>query len=161
VHPDAKAIVERLGLVPHPEGGYYRETHRCGEVLPLQRGPRAISTAVYFLLPAGSFSAFHRIRSEEVWHHYAGDPLELHLIAPDGALAVHRLGPSVAHGERPQHLVPAGWWQAARPLGHRYALCGCTVAPGFDFADLELADRMALLKAFPALRGTIEALTRI
>jgi predicted cupin superfamily sugar epimerase len=102
------------------------------------RGHRAASTAIYYLLPAGATSARHRVASDEVWHHYAGDPLELTIEQPGGGREVVVLGPDLAGGQRPQAIVPAGAWQSARPLGERFTLCGCTVAPGFDFADFEL-----------------------
>ncbi len=138
MHPDARAIVDALGLSPHPEGGYYRETFRAPLAVATARGPRAASTAIYYLLPAGATSARHRVASDEVWHHYSGDALELAVLHPDGRRETVVLGPDVAAGERPQAVVPAGAWQSARPLGARFALCGCTVAPGFEFADLEL-----------------------
>ncbi len=149
-------VVERLGLAPHPEGGFYRETFRA----PRDIGGRAASTAIYFLLPAGAFSAFHRVASDEVWHDYDGDPLELHTIDERGAHAIARLGRDLDAGERPQHVVPAGVWQAAAPIGSRYALCGCTVAPGFDFADFEMPPRAKLLAEFPQHAAIVTRLTR-
>jgi predicted cupin superfamily sugar epimerase len=121
--------------------------------------PSSPSTAIYFFLPAGTFSAFHRVRSDEVWHHYDGDPLELHIIE-DSRHEIHRLGRDLARGERPQYVVRAGVWQAAVPSGNGYALCGCTVAPGFDFADFEMASRDDLIARMPALRDTIARFTR-
>lgn len=159
VHPDARRAVEALGLFPHPEGGFYRETFRARRELPTPAGPRSASTAIYFLLPAGTFSTFHRVASDEAWHHYEGDPLELHTIDTAGAHQVVLLGPASA-GLCPQHVVPAGEWQAAVPSGSRYSLCGCTVAPGFDFADFEMATRAGLVATFPALRTVVERLTR-
>jgi uncharacterized protein len=156
----ASAVIEALGLVPHPEGGFYRETFRAPQIVATAQGPRAASTAIYFLLPAGSFSALHRIRSDEVWHHYDGDPLDLHTIDPAGTHEIVRLGPDVVRGDRPQHAVAAGVWQAAVPVGSRFSLCGCTVAPGFDFADFEMPSRAELVRRFPAQRAWIEKLTR-
>jgi predicted cupin superfamily sugar epimerase len=141
--------VELLGLAPHPEGGFYRETYRTS------------STGIYFLLPAGDFSAFHRLRvADEMWHHYAGDPVELETIDPDGVHRVTILGPGLERGERPQAIVPAGTLQAAAVRGDRYALCGCTVTPAFDFADFELPTREELLSAFPRLEAVIRRRTR-
>ena len=161
MHPDAAAIVATLGLAPHPEGGFFRETWRSTTLLhALPRGLRAASTAIYFLLPAGTFSAFHRVASDEAWHHYDGDPLDLHLIDDGGAHSVVALGRDFARGELPQYVVPAGMWQAAVPRGERYALSGCTVAPGFDFADFELPPRADLLARFPGAHELIERLTR-
>lgn len=163
LHPDAEAIVRRLDLEPHPEGGYYRETFRSLLTLgglPHPGGTRSASTAIYYLLPAGDFSALHRVASDEVWHFYGGDPLELHTIDTSGFHAVHRLGADLAAGELPQLVVRAGVWQAAVPVGERYALCGCTVAPGFDFLDFELPQRDDMMRAFPLLSSVIERLTR-
>jgi predicted cupin superfamily sugar epimerase len=156
----ARSLVAALGLTPHPEGGFYRETFRAPLGVEAPQGPRAASTAIYFLLPAGTFSALHRVRSDEVWHHYDGDPLDLHTIDDAGRHAVARLGRAIAQGQRPQVVVPAGLWQAAVPAGDGYALCGCTVAPGFDFGDFEMPARGALVQRFPALHDVIERLTR-
>lgn len=128
-------IIRLLDLRPHPEGGFYRETFRDAPA----EGGRGASTAIYYLLREGDVSAWHRVRdAAEVWHHYAGGPLELSL-SPDGRRReTVRLGTDLAAGERPQAVVPAGVWQAARPLGG-WVLVGCTVAPGFDFAAFEMA----------------------
>jgi predicted cupin superfamily sugar epimerase len=159
MHPDARRTIDALALLPHPEGGFYRETFRSPRLVPTAAGPRAASTAIYFLLPAGTFSTFHHVSSDECWHHYDGDPVELHTIDAKGTHAIVLLG-ARASRHSPQHVVPAGAWQAAVPIGERFALCGCTVAPGFDFADFEIGGRIALLAAFPSLRATIERLTR-
>jgi uncharacterized protein len=160
VNEEARVVVEALGLAPHPEGGFFRETFRAPLVIGTLQGSRAASTAIYFLLPAGMFSAFHRVRSDEVWHHYDGDPVELHTLQNEGGYAVTRLGRDLARGERPQHVVPAGVWQAAVPSGERFALCGCTVAPGFDFADFDMPSRADLLQRFPQRRDVVRRLTR-
>ncbi len=142
MHPDAAKLVELLGLVPHPEGGVFRETFRSAIALAAPPGGRLrnASTAIYFLLAAGPGSAMHRVTSaDEAWHHYDGDPVDLLLVSEEGTRTVVRLGHDFAAGERPQHVVPAGTWQAAQVVGDRYALCGCTVAPGFDFEDFQLA----------------------
>lgn len=158
----AEKLIAELGLAPHPEGGFFRETHRA-DPLPFalpDRGVRSASTAIYFLLAAADFSAFHRVRSDEVWHHYAGAPLELHTLDPARGHEVFALGPGIERGERPQHVVPAGRFQAARVHGAGYALVGCTVAPGFDFADFELPPRAELVALFPACARVIADLTR-
>jgi predicted cupin superfamily sugar epimerase len=161
MHADALALVNALGLAPHPEGGFYRETWRSPLVLnELGRGTRAASTAIYFLLPAGTFSAFHRVASDEAWHHYDGDPLDLHVLDPNGAHSVRVLGRDFARGETPQHVVAAGAWQAAVPRGERYALVGCTVSPGFDFADFEMPPRAELVARFPEHAELLARLTR-
>ena len=162
MHPDAEELVKRLGLAPHPEGGYYRETWRSPQrVDGHAAGVRVASTAIYFLLPAGTFSALHRVSSDEVWHHYDGDPVDLHLL--DEAAGAHEvvcLGRDVAGGQLPQHVVPAGVWQAAVPRGERFALCGCTVAPGFEFDDFEMPSRTELLARFPSHADVVMRLTR-
>jgi predicted cupin superfamily sugar epimerase len=160
MNDDARAVVTALGLAPHPEGGFFRENFRARLAIDAPQGPRAASTAIYFLLPAGSFSALHRVRSDEVWHHYDGDPVELHTIDDAGQAQMVHLGRDLARGDRPQVVVPAGVWQAAVPVGKRFALCGCTVAPGFEFADFEMPSRAELLRRFPALRELVERLTR-
>jgi predicted cupin superfamily sugar epimerase len=150
-------LIRTLQLAPHPEGGHYREIWRSPEVVtPADaRGTRAALTSIYFLLPAGARSRWHRVRSDEIWHHYEGAPLELLLVTPDEFhLERRRLGPlGVDQAQAPVACVPAGFWQAARSLGD-YTLVGCTVAPGFEFSDFELlADRPeaeeALLRALP------------
>jgi predicted cupin superfamily sugar epimerase len=135
MHPRASELIGTLDLKPHPEGGFYREMWRSPIRLAVdQRPARSAVTTIYFLLAAGSFSAWHRVRSDEVWHWYEGEPLELLLASPDFGIRQNRcLGP-VGAGIGPMETVPADWWQAARPLG-AYALCGCTVAPGFEFED--------------------------
>jgi hypothetical protein len=160
MNDEARTIVNALGLEPHPEGGYYRETFRALCLVQAPQGERAASTVIYYLLPAGTFSAFHRVRSDEHWHHYDGDPVELHTIDPDGAHAVALLGRDFARGERPQSTVRAGVWQAALPIGSRFALCGCTVAPGFEFGDFEMPSRAELQAALPNHHALVARLTR-
>ncbi len=159
---DAETLVRELGLAPHPEGGHFRETFRAAD-LPFEvpgQGVRSASTSIYFLLADGEFSAFHRVRSDEVWHHYLGASLDLHTLDASHGHRVTVLGPRISHGERPQHVVPAGVYQAARVREPGFALCGCTVAPGFDFSDFELPSRSALEAQFPKYRAIIGALTR-
>jgi predicted cupin superfamily sugar epimerase len=131
-------VVCLLDLAPHPEGGYFRETFRDSRPVD---GARAASSAIYFLLPRGGRSHWHRIDAAEVWHFYAGAPLMLEIAANEEAQSAAQritLGADLAAGERPQAIVPAGAWQAAESLG-AWTLVGCTVAPGFDFARFELA----------------------
>lgn len=160
---DADSIIRTLELLPHPEGGHYREIFRAPDTVVRQRHarPRSASTAIYFLLRAAEFSAFHRVSSDELWHHYLGDPLELIVMDADG-LRSSVLGHRLQLGERPLGVVPANTWQAARPMQgpHGYALCGCTVAPGFDFADFELPSPAELSHEFPAHSALIAGLTR-
>ena len=140
MHPRAAELIATLALRPHPEGGFYRELLRStATVAPADgRGARAALTTIYFLLPEGAVSRWHRVRSDEVWHLYEGGPLELlELDDAGGALRRHRLA-AVGDGDgAPVRTIPAGAWQAARPLAG-YALVGCTVGPGFDFADFRL-----------------------
>jgi uncharacterized protein len=148
---DAADVIRRLGLAPHPEGGYYRETFRSPIILDLPDGRRrSASTAIHYLLPPGARSAWHRVASDEVWHHYDGGALHLHLL---GA------GMSVLDSSRPQIVVPAGTWQAAEPE-REAVLCGCTVAPGFDFADFELGEVEDLTREFPEQKALIVRLAR-
>ena len=160
--------VEHMGLQPHPEGGFYRETYRSEEgiskdTLPERfGGDRSFCTGIYFLLPANTFSAFHRIKSDEMWHFYAGGTLEILVIHPDQTLETILLGANPENGEVFQAVVPANCWFASRPAeGSDYALVGCTVAPGFDFTDFELARGSELSAAFPQHAETILALTRM
>ena len=127
-HMSASEIVKLLEMQPHPEGGYYKETFRDDA-----------STAIYYLLEAGDHSHWHRVHgSSEIWHHYAGGPLALTLSSNGHDAEAHRLGKNIDAGEKPQLVVPAGWWQTAESLGH-WTLVGCTVAPGFDFKNFEMA----------------------
>jgi predicted cupin superfamily sugar epimerase len=130
----AEEVVRLLGLAPHPEGGFYRETFRAAAA----EGGRGASTAIYYLLRRGEVSAWHRVDADEVWHYYAGAPLELLLSADGQERSAVRLGPDLAAGERPQAVVPAGAWQSARSLDD-WTLVGCTVAPAFQFAGFEMA----------------------
>jgi predicted cupin superfamily sugar epimerase len=140
LHARATALIAALDLRPHPEGGFYREIFRSDvQVIPADgRGPRAALTTIYFLLPEGAHSRWHQVRSDEVWHLYEGGPLELLELTADGIdLVRHRIASPVGEGGSPVHTVKADWWQAARAIG-AYALVGCTVGPGFEFADFRL-----------------------
>lgn len=131
---DAQSVIDTLGLEPHPEGGFYRETWRAAA----PEGERAAGTAIYYLLPRGQVSRWHRVDAVEIWHWYAGAALDLQL-SPDGRrVETHRLGPRIDAGERPQLVVPAGCWQSAVPDGE-WSLAGCTVSPGFLFEGFEMA----------------------
>ena len=148
-------LIQDLQLMPHPEGGHYREIWRgrLGVEPSDGRGGRAALTSIYFLLPVGAISRWHRVRSDELWHHYEGAPLELLLVPPDELrLERVRLGP-LGPAQEPVRCVPATWWQAARSLGP-YTLVGCTVGPGFEFSDFELLSNRsqaaeALFSALP------------
>lgn len=162
---DAQYWIHHLGLSPHPEGGYYRATYKSDltivrNALPSgYQGDRSASTAIYFLLDEGNFSAFHRIASDEVWHFYTGSSLLVYVIDPEGNYFELHLGSD--EGEVFQAVVKAGSWFASRVRDAAgFALVGCTVAPGFDFADFELGVRSELIRTFPAHRKLIEELTR-
>ncbi|HXY59108.1 MAG TPA: cupin domain-containing protein [Methylocystis sp.] len=133
--PTASQVIELLGLAPHPEGGFYRETFRDAR---LDAGGRAASTAIYFLLEAGPGSRWHRVDAAEIWTYHCGAPLLLSLSADGLTATVQRLGPDLAAGERPQAVVPAHCWQAAKSLG-AFTLVSCVVAPGFMFETFEMA----------------------
>jgi uncharacterized protein len=162
-----REIVERFELLPHPEGGYFREIHRSAIALdhpaidPSRGARRSGGTLIYFLLADGDFSALHRVRwSDEIWHLYAGGPLELHTIDANAHYVKRVLTGDLTRGE-PAGVVPAGVWQAARPAPtSEWAFCGCTVAPGFDFADFEMPPRAELIASFPEHERVIHALTK-
>lgn len=160
----ADAVIQELGLSPHPEGGHYAEVFRASLEVQSRahQGARRASTAIYFLLRAGELSALHRVRSDEAWHFYRGDPLELFTLDERG-LTRALLGPEIEAGQRPLWLVRAGLLQAARvvPGGRSgYTLVGCTVAPGFEFDDFELPRRSELVLRFPEHAPLIRELTR-
>ena len=127
-------IIRLLELQPHPEGGHFRETWRA----PAPPGERAAGTAIYYLLQAGEFSHWHRVDAAETWHFYAGAPLSLTVSRNGHDAEAWRLGPEILAGQRPQLVVPAGWWQCATSLG-AFTLVGCTVSPGFRFEGFEMA----------------------
>jgi predicted cupin superfamily sugar epimerase len=163
----AEDIIQQLALLPHPEGGFYKEVYRSSltikaDSLPPQfGGDRSISTSIYYLLQEGDFSAFHRIKSDELWHFYAGGTLLLHLINESGEYYTSSLGPNLATGETFQVLMPAGVWFASEPApGTLFTLAGCTVSPGFDFLDFEMAEREQMIRQFPRHKAIIERLSR-
>jgi predicted cupin superfamily sugar epimerase len=164
--PTAEERIRAFRLMPHPEGGFYRETYRAGEgsaaaALPKRYGgPRRFSTAIYFLLRRGDVSRLHRLRSDEVWHFYEGASLRLHIFHQDGRYASVLLGRAAGRTARFQCVVPRGSWFGAEVIGPgSYALAGCTIAPGFEFADFELGGRDALVRRYPRHRRLIERLT--
>lgn len=146
-------LISYFNLQPHPEGGWFTETFRSGEIIESSYlperfgGQRCFSTAIYFLLEQGNFSAFHRIKSDECWHFYQGGALEIFLINKNGGLDIIKLGNDFEKGELFQYVVPAGCWFASRPApSTNYSFVGCTVAPGFDFADFEMAHADSLIQ---------------
>lgn len=163
--PDVSDLVETLKLLPHPEGGYYRETYRAQQTVTVGRDEltvgRSASTAIYFLLAHGQFSAMHRIRSDEIWHFYSGSPLRVVTLTEAGEREDFLLGSALSQGSVYQAIVPAGRWFGAMLVEpSSYSLVGCTVAPGFEFAEFELGRKEQLLSQFPAHREVIQSLTR-
>jgi predicted cupin superfamily sugar epimerase len=161
------ALIKQYGLQPHPEGGFFAETYRSPGLIPETAlptgfaGARNFSTAIVFLLRENDFSALHRLGQDEVWHFYSGGPLRLIMISPDGKLSETILGQNNAAGELAQAVVPAGHWFGARPAtGSGFSFVGCTVAPGFDFADFELGKRSEFLALWPELERIILEFTR-
>lgn len=168
-HPNKiEELINHYNLLPHPEGGFFRQTYAAAEQISKEalperfEGSRSYSTAIYFLLPHGSFSAFHRIKSDEVWHFYEGCLINIHVIHPNGEYECLKLGSNLNNGESYQLVVPANAWFASEPNGEpaSFALVGCTVAPGFDFSDFELAEAAVLINQFPLHQQLISRLCR-
>ncbi|MGD0732097.1 MAG: cupin domain-containing protein [Terracidiphilus sp.] len=151
-----------LNLQPHPlEGGFYHRTYTSAVAVDLPRGSRPAGTAIYYLLEPGTFSEMHVLQSDEIFHFYLGDPVEMLQLHPDGSSALFTLGPDLAAGHHVQLVVPAGVWQGAHLVGNgKVALLGCTVTPGFDFADYRGASYAELAEKWPAQAETIRKLTR-
>lgn len=163
----AEYFIKHLQLQPHPEGGFFKETYRSPGIISPEclssqfKGDRNYSTAIYFLLQKGDFSAFHRIASDECWHFYEGGNLLVHIIDKEGNYSCIRLGRKIDEGETFQFVVPANCWFASEPSpGTEFTLVGCTVAPGFDFEDFEMADEKILLREFPQYQSIIKRLCR-
>ena len=157
--------ITQLGLLPHPEGGFYKETYRSEEIIKADHlpdrysGDRNFSTAIYFLLRSQDRSVFHKIKSDELWHFYQGSTLLIYILTEKG-LIIHRLGANINEGDSLQVLVPANcWFGAMAEKADSYALCGCTVAPGFDFRDFEMASQDFLLAMYPEQCEIIGRLT--
>ncbi|MDT8068461.1 MAG: cupin domain-containing protein [Terriglobia bacterium] len=163
----ADEIKRTLHLIPHPEGGSYIQTYKSADSIPAETlggcygGPRSASTAIYYLLEPGTFSEIHRLRSDEIFHFYLGDAVEMLQLWPDGSSRAVRLGNDLTAGQRPQVVVPRDVWQGSRLVeGGRFALLGCTVAPGFEFADYESGQREPLIAKYPSQQELITTLTR-
>lgn len=156
-------IKQMLGLKPHPvEGGFYRRTYTSPGSVELPRGRRSQGTAIYYLLEPGTFSEMHMLASDEIFHFYLGDPVEMLQLRQDGSSAVFTLGPDLMAGQHVQLVVPAGVWQGTRLIGDgKMALLGCTVTPGFDFADYRSGRYDELAAQWPAQAERIKELTRI
>ena len=158
---NAQDIVQSLALQPHPEGGFFRETYRSAE--PVQRADgalRSASTAIYYLLCDGAYSTWHRIRSDETWHFYAGSTLVVHELLADGSLRTHRLGPEMGNEVFQSTVLAGNWFAAELADPSSFALVGCTVAPGFEFSEFELADAAQLAREYPLHGALINRLRR-
>jgi uncharacterized protein len=158
--------INHLELQPHPEGGYFKENYRSSEIIPSAALPdrfdgyRSFSTAIFFLLRSEDRSVFHRIKSDEVWHFYQGSTLLIYVLQ-ENELKIHKVGSDLEKGESLQVVIPANCWFGAHVAKENsFALCGCTVAPGFDFRDFEMADRQDLLKKYPGFEKETILLTR-
>jgi len=158
--------INHLNLLPHPEGGYYKEMYRSSGMISSSSlpggfdGDRHFSTAIYFLLRSEDRSVFHRIKSDELWHFYQGSTLLIYVLQ-ENELKILKLGSDLEKGESLQVMIPANCWFGAHvEQQNSFALCGCTVAPGFDFRDFEMADRKELLKKYPGFEKEIIRLTR-
>lgn len=168
MHAKARYWIDKLELQPHPEGGWYRESYRSEEMISASAlperfgGSRCFGTAIYYLLEGGQCSHLHRIKSDELWHFYDGDALSIHMFPDTGSYQRTVLGRHPQAGEYLQAVVPAGcWFGAELSSGSGFALVGCTVAPGFDLADFELANRQVLMGRYPDHRNIIMRLTRV
>lgn len=162
-----KEITTHLELLPHPEGGFYKESYRSDISIPQNhlpepfKGDRSYCTGIYFLLTSNNFSAFHRIKQDEIWHFYTGSSLYVHAIDKDGSYTRHEVGLDLLKDQRPQLVVPKGCWFASEVKDkNSYSLVGCTVAPGFDFEDFELTQRKELINTYPQHEKIISRLTR-
>lgn len=160
-------LIDLLNLQKHPEGGYFTETYRSDGVIPSEvlsndiDGDRNYCTGIYFLLTSDNFSAFHRIKQDEMWHFYEGSPLVVHMIDTEGNYSFQKIGLDFEDGQVPQFVVPKGVWFASEVLKpNSYSFVGCTVSPGFDFVDFELADRNMLIAQFPKNSKIINRLSR-
>lgn len=166
---NSEQLKSLLNLVPLSfEGGYYAETYRSEDVLRPESlhsrysGPRAVATAIYYLLEPGTFSELHRVASDEIFHFYLGDPVEMVQLWPDGSCRQVTIGADLERGMTPQVVVPRGVWQGSRlASGGQFALLGCTVSPGFDYADYESGSRELLIREYPEARELILALTQV
>jgi predicted cupin superfamily sugar epimerase len=158
-----KRIIKKLELEPQiQEGGFFCRTYTSPETIETKHGPRPSMSAIYYLLTPDSFSALHVLKSDEIYHFYAGDPLELHLVSPEGIYTCIKMGNAILDDELPQYLVPAGFWQCSRihKMNQGYSLVGTTVSPGFEFADFELIRKSELRKVSPSLAAKLAEFIR-
>lgn len=152
----AQYFIEKLEMISHPEGGYYKESFASGSNVR----DRHLWTSIYFLLRKGEVSNFHRLKSDEMWYYHSGSSLTIYMITPEGELIEEKLGLDIEKGEKPQILVPKNYIFGSAMNEEGYALVGCMVSPGFDFEDFELFERESLLKEYPNYEDVIMKLTR-
>ncbi|MHB8034001.1 cupin [Clostridium botulinum] len=163
---DANYFIEKLDMIAHPEGGYYKESFISAEnitdwdLTTTFDDKRILWTSIYFLLRNGEVSNFHRLKSDEMWYYHSGSPLTIYMITPEGELITEQLGLDIEKGEKPQVLVPKNYIFGSAMNNKGYALVGCMVSPGFEFRDFELFERDTLLNLYPKYKETIEKLTR-
>ncbi|EPY2276304.1 cupin domain-containing protein [Clostridium sporogenes] len=163
---DANYFIEKLDMIAHPEGGYYKESFISAEnitdsdLTTAFEDKRILWTSIYFLLRNGEVSNFHRLKSDEMWYYHSGSPLTIYMITPEGELITEQLGLDIEKGEKPQVLVPKNYIFGSAMNNKGYALVGCMVSPGFEFRDFELFERDTLLNLYPKYKETIEKLTR-
>ncbi|APH15684.1 hypothetical protein NPD5_1326 [Clostridium sporogenes] len=163
---DANYFIEKLNMIAHPEGGYYKESFISAEnitdsdLTTAFEDKRILWTSIYFLLRNGEVSNFHRLKSDEMWYYHSGSPLTIYMITPEGELITEQLGLDIEKGEKPQVLVPKNYIFGSAMNNKGYALVGCMVSPGFEFRDFELFERDTLLNLYPKYKETIEKLTR-
>ncbi|AGF56369.1 hypothetical protein B0P06_005366 [Clostridium saccharoperbutylacetonicum] len=158
----ADYFVKQLDMIPHQEGGFYKEVYDSGDNVSVENinEPRKLWTTIYFLLRDGEVSNFHRLKSDEMWYYHAGSSLTIYMINPEGELIIEQLGLDIENGEKPQVLVPKGYIFGSAMNNSGYALVGCMVAPGFEFKDFELFERNYLLDKYPIFKEIILKLTR-
>lgn len=161
-------LIKELNLKPHPEGGYFKEIYRSSGEINSESldsryvGNRNYATSIYFLLTSDTFSAFHKINQDEIWHFYDGSPIKIHMISETGDYSNVIVGKNLKQGEKLQFVVPGGYWFAANVINNNdYSLVGCTVSPGFDFKDFQLADRNEFIAKFPKHKEVITNLTNV
>ncbi len=167
MHEKAKYYISKLDLTPHPEGGYFKEIYRAGEIYEADFLPerynsnRAFSTSIYFLLESNQVSTFHKLKSDEIWHFYDGSPVTIFCIEKKGNFRQIKLGQNLEAGEVLQTVIKRDTWFGAKVNGkNSFTFVGCTVSPGFDFDDFELGERENLIRQFPQHKNIIEELTK-